>query len=99
MAECWDKLAPLFQFTAGRGCFWMRCLIGVRSMRPYGRSGSRARRDRSLSGVAMEGAERQGLEIRWQVAGATRETRMATAWRATFMKTAERRLMCRNDWR
>ena len=39
-----------------------------------GRSGIRARRDRSLSRVAMESAERQSLEIRRQVAGATHET-------------------------
>lgn len=35
----------------------------------------------------MEGAERQGLEIRRQFAGAARETRTETAWRAYSMKT------------
>src|SRR5690242_8329868 len=49
--------------------------------------GTRARRDRSLSGVEMESAERQSLEIRRQVAGATRETNMASARKANAMKT------------
>jgi len=49
--------------------------------------GIRARRDRSLLGVAMEGAERQSLDVWRQVAGASYETRTATPGVADVMKT------------
>src|SRR5690242_4337113 len=48
---------------------------------------TRARRDRSLSSVEMESAERQSLEIQRQVAGAACETRASTARRAYAVKT------------
>jgi hypothetical protein len=87
-AECREKLAPLFSANGRRegvsGC----CAGAGRDRCVFvGCARIHARRDRSLSGIAMESTERQSLEIRCQVAGATCETRTATAQRAYAMKT------------
>jgi hypothetical protein len=62
-AECREKLAPLFQFTAGERAFLDGVLDrGEIDASPMGVPESE-RRDRSLSGVAMEGAEVMSLGV------------------------------------
>ena len=78
-AECREKLAPLFQLTAGERAFLDAVLergeIDASSLDVP--EAVRAAIEAS-PGVAMESAERQGLEIRRQVAGATHEATTAT---------------------
>ncbi len=84
MAECRDKLAPLFQFTEEEMAFLDAVLDrGEINASPVGVPEAVRAAIEACPALRWKAQNVQGLEIRWQVAGATRETRTATAWRAT----------------